>query len=87
MRPAPGTEPAAGRTAADGGGEAAGDRPLLAGGSQELDEAVAHGERRTHWEVAVIAVVAAIAVIAGGVYPEPLFDLVRQAGESFPNLL
>jgi len=86
-------------------------RPLLAGGSQELDpddaapeppsgdgadgpnpagppaEADRAPARGTHWEVVLVAVVFAIATIAAGVVPGPLFDLVRDAGASLPDLL
>jgi len=34
-----------------------------------------------------VAVLAAVATIAAGVFPGPLFDLVREAGRSFPGLL
>jgi len=88
MRRAPGAAPASG---AEGGGVALGERPLLAGGSPELDEPIepseAGGRRRGHAEVTLVAVLAALATIAAGVYPEPLFDLVREAGRSFPGLL
>jgi NADH-quinone oxidoreductase subunit N len=85
MRRAPGDERA---VAADGertgGPVAMGDRPLLAGGSPELDAPVA--EHRTHVEVAFVAILAALVTLAAGVYPTPLFDLVREAGSSFTGL-
>ena len=86
MRSAPGAEraPRAAGDARTGGAVALGDRPLLAGGSPELDHLAE--DRRTHVEVAVVAVVAALATIAAGVYPEPLFDLVRDAAAPFTGL-
>ena len=49
--------------------------------------AVSVPERRGHFEVTLVAVVAAVATLAAGVYPDPLFDLVHEAGESFRGLL
>jgi NADH-quinone oxidoreductase subunit N len=56
--------------------------PALAGGSSELTEAP-----RLHWEVALVAVVAAAAVLVSGVVPGPLFELVSEAGDSMITLL
>jgi NADH-quinone oxidoreductase subunit N len=85
MRSAPG-EAAAPEGSDERAAVALGDRPLLAGGSGELDDTVAARDGRTHVEVGVVAVVAAIATIAAGVFPGPLFDVVRDAGASFPGL-
>ena len=54
--------------------------------------AVDRGRRRAarprgHLELTLVAVVAAVATLAAGVYPDPLFDLVRDAGDSFAGLL
>jgi hypothetical protein len=38
-------------------------------------------------EVAFVAVVAGVAIVATGVAPAPLFDLVSQVGDSLANLL
>ena len=38
-------------------------------------------------EVAVVAVVCAAATIAMGIYPEPLFDVARDAGAALSGLL
>ena len=43
--------------------------------------------RRSHVELVAVAVVAALLTLAAGVYPDPLFDAVREAGESFADLL
>jgi NADH-quinone oxidoreductase subunit N len=80
MRPAPTGE----GVGAVGSGPAG--RPVLAGGSPELDEAVAR-RGGVHLEVAVVAVVAAAAILFTGVYPTPLFDLVSHVGDSLGNLL
>ena len=69
--------------------------PALAGGSPELDPPetpaddppIATPPARGHWELTFVAVLAAVATLAAGVYPDPLFDLVRDAGESFRGLL
>jgi NADH-quinone oxidoreductase subunit N len=65
--------------------------PALAGGSAELEPpdepAVAETPRsRTHVELVVVAVLAALLTLAAGVYPDPLFDAVREAAESFDLL-
>jgi NADH-quinone oxidoreductase subunit N len=57
-------------------------QPVLAGGSPELTE-----RRPVHLEVAIVAVVAGLAVIASGVVPGPLFEIVSQAGDSIASLL
>ena len=46
-----------------------------------------HAGGRGHWEVGLVAVLAAVATLAAGIYPDPLFDVVREAGESFRGLL
>jgi NADH-quinone oxidoreductase subunit N len=43
--------------------------------------------RRVHLEVVAVAVVAAIATLAAGIYPGPLFDAAREAGAALGNLL
>jgi NADH-quinone oxidoreductase subunit N len=76
MRPEVGTEV----TPASPG---VGGRPALAGGSAEaLDPAIAASEsvRRAEPEVVFVAVLFGIAVLAGGIVPSPLFDLVKHAG-------
>jgi NADH-quinone oxidoreductase subunit N len=74
MRPAPTGEAPAVAPAPAG-------PPVLAGGSPELDE------RRTHGEVALVAMLAAAATIVTGIVPGWLFDLVGQAGASLGQLL
>jgi NADH-quinone oxidoreductase subunit N len=72
----------------------AGGRPILAGGApaetpeafeaRSHDPAVRHGGHR--WAVAV-AVACAAATIFLGVYPQPLFDVARDAGQAITSLL
>ena len=58
--------------------------PAIAGGSQEADVLVEERPAaRTgggEFAVAFVAVLCAVATIAFGVYPEPLFDVARDAG-------
>jgi NADH-quinone oxidoreductase subunit N len=58
-------------------GSAGGPLPVLAGGSAELDAEPAPG---IQGEVALVAVLAGVATIFFGIIPQPLFDLVHQAG-------
>jgi NADH-quinone oxidoreductase subunit N len=65
--------------------------PAIAGGSQEADEleapppAAAAG--RGDFPVALVAVVCAVATVALGIYPEPLFDVARDAGAALAGLV
>jgi NADH-quinone oxidoreductase subunit N len=61
----------------------AGGRPVLAGGAP-ADPDVRRGSHP--WAFAV-AVVCAAATIVFGVYPEPLFDAARDAGQAISSLL
>jgi NADH-quinone oxidoreductase subunit N len=83
MRPAPAA--AAGPAAAVDGG--APGRPLLAGGSAELDAVEERRPTGRQLEVVVVAVVAAAAILVSGVVPSPLFDLVSQTGDALGSLL
>ena len=66
-------------------------RPVIAGGSPELD-AQTGGDGRLddgtlpHPEVTFVALVAATATIVFGIFPQPLFDLVGHAGGAFGGL-
>jgi NADH-quinone oxidoreductase subunit N len=62
-----------------------GERPAIAGGSQEADVAAARRLRQP--EVLVVAVVCAAATIAFGIYPDPLFDVARDAGSALTTLV
>jgi NADH-quinone oxidoreductase subunit N len=63
-------------------------RPAIAGGSQEADAVLnAPASRAGFGWVEVIAVVCAITIIAIGVYPEPLFNVAKDAGAALHNLL
>src|SRR4051794_33007076 len=55
--------------------------PVMAGGSQELDEVAAAeaAPGKAGWEVYALAVAAGAASLALGIVPQPLFDLARSA--------
>lgn len=55
--------------------------PVMAGGSPEADNA------RVPWEVALVAGVFGLLILAIGVYPQPLFDLAQDAAASLAGLL
>jgi NADH-quinone oxidoreductase subunit N len=83
------SEAPAGRVAV---GPGPGGRPAIAGCSHEADAAaVAAGpaarRRGLQLEVVFVGVVCAIATVAFGIYPDPLFDLARDAGAAFTNLV
>jgi hypothetical protein len=59
---------------------AGGPLPTLAGGSPELDDSGVQPE------VALVAVLAGAATIFFGIIPQPLFDLVHQAGGALSGL-
>jgi NADH-quinone oxidoreductase subunit N len=63
---------------------AARGRPAIAGGSQEADGPIGTPLRQP--EVVFVAVLCAAATIVFGVYPEPLFDVARDAGDAFVDL-
>ena len=67
-------------------GRVPGGRPAMAGGSAEAD-VVEAPPRRIQGEVLFVAVVCAVATIAIGVYPEPLFDVARDAGAALSSLV
>ena len=68
-----------------------GGRPAMAGGSQEADaeeeSAASRGAALAQPEVVAVAVVAALATLFFGIYPEPLFDVATAAGEALRHLL
>jgi NADH-quinone oxidoreductase subunit N len=66
---------------------APGVRPVLAGGSSELDDESASTRVSAQPEVVFVALLVAAATLFFGVIPEPLFDLVRHAGEALGGLL
>jgi NADH-quinone oxidoreductase subunit N len=55
-----------------------GSPPALAGGAPEAD--------RAPIELLFVAVLFAGLTLASGIVPQPLFDLVRHAGQSLPGL-
>jgi NADH-quinone oxidoreductase subunit N len=67
-------------------GRVPGGRPAIAGGSDEADVVVA-APRSRQPELVFVAVVCAAATIAFGVYPSPLFDIARDAGEALKGLV
>jgi NADH-quinone oxidoreductase subunit N len=68
-------------------------RPAIAGGSQEAGAVAASeverpvGRRIDQFEVIFVAVVCAAATIVFGIYPDPLFELARDAGEALRGLV
>jgi len=61
----------------------AGERPVMAGGSPEADEAPdPAAPARPHPEVVAVAVLAAAATLFFGIVPSPLFDLARGAAHA-----
>jgi NADH-quinone oxidoreductase subunit N len=67
-----------------------GARPAIAGGSQEADDVAGIRQRligSEQLEVVILAVVCAIATVALGIYPDPLFDVAKDAGAALSDLL
>ena len=67
-----------------------GARPAIAGASQEADDEAGIRQRLIgsgQLEVVILAVVCAIATVALGIYPEPLFDVAEDAGAALTGLL
>ncbi|HEY8582710.1 MAG TPA: NADH-quinone oxidoreductase subunit N [Capillimicrobium sp.] len=62
--------------------------PVLAGGSAEVpaEDVGVHGPRKAGWEVYAVAVVCAVATVAIGVVPGPIFDLASDAGSALSGL-
>jgi NADH-quinone oxidoreductase subunit N len=58
--------------------------PVMAGGSQELDEVA---PRKAGWEVYALAVAAGAASLGLGIVPQPLFNLARSASGALTGLL
>jgi NADH-quinone oxidoreductase subunit N len=84
MRESPTAEARAARTPPPASTpQAGGPLPALAGGSPELDGELATGIQP---EVALVAVLAGAATIFFGIVPQPLFDLVHQAGGALTGL-
>jgi NADH-quinone oxidoreductase subunit N len=57
-----------------------GGTPVMAGGSDEQTA-------RRYPEVVFVAVACALATVFFGIWPEPLFDIARDAGAAFENLI
>jgi NADH-quinone oxidoreductase subunit N len=64
---------------------AAAARPAIAGGAPEAEEPA--GNRLLQPEVVAVGVICALATVAFGIYPEPLFDVARDAGEALTGLV
>ena len=87
----PATAPASTATGrpALAGASAADDPGALAMAALERDAApdAPIGTRRAGWEVLAVAGIAAIATIALGIVPSPLFDLARDVGRAFTQFV
>jgi NADH-quinone oxidoreductase subunit N len=67
---------------------APGARPAIAGGSQEADGVIDAPRRAGGMlPITIVAVVCAIATVALGIYPEPLFNVAEDAGRALTSLL
>jgi NADH-quinone oxidoreductase subunit N len=64
-----------------------GGRPAIAGGSPEADEAPPVRRRLVQPEVLFVAVVCAVATVVFGIYPDPLFEVARDAGAALTTLI
>jgi NADH-quinone oxidoreductase subunit N len=85
---APGEQLAGGRLATT-------PRPAIAGGATDAgvasepagDVPASGGFRSRQPEVVVLAILCALLTVAAGLYPDPLFDVARDAGDALQNLL
>jgi NADH-quinone oxidoreductase subunit N len=69
-------------------GRVPGGRPVIAGGSQEADVEVAAAPRRHRQpELVFVALVCALATILLGIYPDPVFEIARDAGAALESLV
>lgn len=59
----------------------------VAGDDEPLPDGPVEETRDGHPEVTFVAVACAAAVIAFGIYPDPLFDVARDIGEAFQHLI
>jgi NADH-quinone oxidoreductase subunit N len=84
MRRAPSEQPGAGQLPSPAGAPvpSGAGLPALAGGSPELDEP----SRGIQPEVMLVAAVAGVATLFFGIVPQPLFNLVHDAGSALSGL-
>jgi NADH-quinone oxidoreductase subunit N len=68
-------------------GRVPGGRPVIAGGSEEAVAEIAEPRRHRQPELVFVAVVCALATIFLGVYPDPVFDVARDAGAALESLV
>jgi NADH-quinone oxidoreductase subunit N len=64
-----------------------GGRPAIAGGSAEADVEPAPPRRHRQPEVLLVAVVFAVATVVFGIYPDPLFEVARDASAALTSLV
>jgi hypothetical protein len=89
------SEADAGDGTGDGADRPRADRPGAVAARREGDDLTAAeetsrpaGERRLRQpEVVFVAVLCALATVAFGIYPDPLFDLARDAGAAIASLV
>ena len=68
-------------------GRVPGGRPVIAGGSQEADAELVEPRRHRQPEVVFVAVVCAVATVLLGIYPDPVFEIARDAGAALTSLV
>jgi len=82
---------AGGSPEADDEPAAAGERAPATRGAADVEPAAAaptgSGARLRQPEVVVVAVVCAVLAVALGIYPDPLFDVARDAGAAITSLV
>ncbi|MEJ7893632.1 MAG: NADH-quinone oxidoreductase subunit N [Solirubrobacteraceae bacterium] len=64
-----------------------GGQPVMAGGATALGPAEGDEARGRHPLAVAVAAVCMVAIVVFGIYPQPLFDVAKDAGDAFTGLL